>query len=66
MPYWDFAMTPAAGGNVFADEFRARAVGVYGPAGWQAILNPLYSYPFHPVEVSARGKSLFHLAWYAH
>jgi len=53
LPYWDFAATPPPGEHVFLDEFTTPGIAVYGPAGWQEIANPLYSYHFHPIDKSA-------------
>ncbi|WYZ34407.1 hypothetical protein EsH8_I_000683 [Colletotrichum jinshuiense] len=50
IPYWDWAVAPPTGENVYLPEFGQPGIQVYGPNGWQLIANPLYSYKFRPLD----------------
>ena len=53
LPYWDWAVPPPYGQTHFPDVFSFPTLKQYGPRGYQVIRNPLYSYPFNPVEEDA-------------
>lgn len=53
MPYWDWGVPPPPGESHFPDVFSFPTLKQYGPRGFQSIRNPLYSYPFNPIEEEA-------------
>lgn len=52
IPYWDWAITPAAGEGVYPRSVQSPSVDINGPFGVQTIANPLYSYLFHPFNAA--------------
>jgi len=52
IPYWDWAVVPAAGKTPLPDSVQSPLVVVYGPNGPQEISNPLSSYIFDPLNSS--------------
>jgi tyrosinase len=53
IPYWDWAAAPPVGQSVFPSSICGLpSVDADGPAGVQAIANPLYSYQFQPLNTT--------------
>lgn len=52
VPYWDWAATPSDGSSNYPTIFGTEYVAVNGPLGEQEIWNPLWSYPFNPMNAT--------------
>lgn len=52
-PYWDWTLPAPPGESHLPDAFWKPTIMQYGPRGVQNIRNPLYAYPFHPLEEDA-------------
>jgi tyrosinase len=52
IPYWDWAVVPAAGQSVLPASVQSPNITVEGPNGSQDISNPLFSYIFNPLNPS--------------
>ncbi|KAI9897875.1 hypothetical protein N3K66_007731 [Trichothecium roseum] len=52
-PYWDWTLPAPPGESHLPDVFWKPTIMQYGPRGVQNIRNPLYAYPFHPLEEDA-------------
>lgn len=52
-PYWDWALEPPPGETHFPQVFWDPTILQRGPNGVQNIRNPLYAYPFHPLDEDA-------------
>jgi tyrosinase len=53
IPYWDWATGPPPGQTHLPSVFWNPTMVQYGPNGAQTIRNPLYAYPFHPLDEDA-------------
>lgn len=56
IPYWDWASQPPPGQSILPMDITGQSkIWANGPNGFQSIDNPLYTYVFKPLNVTAFG-----------